>query len=42
MDVRPVSGTLMHQMKQFVVDGSKMIQLRDDSSSGEQKVRSLN
>ena len=41
-DVRPVSGTLMHQMKQFVVDGSKMIQLRDDSSSGEQKVRSLN
>eukprot|EP01037_Dinobryon_pediforme_P041530 gene41530-51348_t len=25
-------------MKQFVVDGSKMIQLRDDYSSGEQKV----
>lgn len=27
-DVRAISGTLMHQMKQFVVDGSKMILLR--------------
>lgn len=27
-NVRAISGTLMHQMKQFVVDGSKMILLR--------------
>jgi curved DNA binding protein len=35
-DVRPISGTLMHQMKQYIVDGNKVILLRDDS--GETKV----
>jgi curved DNA binding protein len=34
-DVRPISGTLMHQMKQFVIDGNKTILLREDI---EQKV----
>ena len=34
-DVRPISGTLMHQMKQFVIDGNKMILLRDEP---EQKI----
>eukprot|EP00981_Chlorochromonas_danica_P013941 scaffold7151_cov159-Ochromonas_danica.AAC.4 len=29
-DVRPISGTLMHQMKQFVIDGNKMILLREE------------
>lgn len=29
-NVRPISGTLMHQMKQFVIDGNKMILLRDE------------
>lgn len=31
-DVRPISGTLMHQMKQYIVDGNKVILLRDDST----------
>lgn len=31
-DVRPISGTLMHQMKQYIVDGNKVILLRDDSN----------
>lgn len=34
-DVRPISGTLMHQMKQYVIDGNKMILLREEP---EQKV----
>jgi curved DNA binding protein len=34
-DVRPISGTLMHQMKQFVIDANKMILLREEP---EQKV----
>lgn len=34
-DVRPISGTLMHQMKQYVVDGNKMILLKEEP---EQKV----
>jgi methionine aminopeptidase len=29
-NVRPISGTLMHQMKQFVIDGNKMILLREE------------
>jgi curved DNA binding protein len=29
-DVRPISGTLMHQMKQYVIDGNKMILLREE------------
>eukprot|EP00349_Pseudokeronopsis_sp_Brazil_P008842 CAMPEP_0202971776 /NCGR_PEP_ID=MMETSP1396-20130829/30741_1 /ASSEMBLY_ACC=CAM_ASM_000872 /TAXON_ID= /ORGANISM="Pseudokeronopsis sp., Strain Brazil" /LENGTH=455 /DNA_ID=CAMNT_0049701527 /DNA_START=21 /DNA_END=1388 /DNA_ORIENTATION=+ len=29
-DVRPISGTLMHQMKQFVIDGNKMILLKEE------------
>lgn len=29
-DVRPLSGTLMHQMKRFVIDGNKMILLKDE------------
>ena len=28
-DVRPISGTLMHQMKQYVIDGKKMILLKE-------------
>jgi curved DNA binding protein len=36
-DVRPISGTLMHQMKQFVIDGNKMILLKEEP---EQKVES--
>lgn len=28
--VNPVSGTLMHQMKRYVIDGSKMILARED------------
>lgn len=34
-NVRPISGTLMHQMKQFVIDGNKMILLKEEP---EQKV----
>lgn len=30
-NVRPISGTLMHQMKQFVIDGNKMILLREEA-----------
>ena len=33
-----IGGTVMHQMKQFVIDGSKMVLLKDDP---EQKVRLL-
>lgn len=29
-DVRPLSGTLMHQMKQYVIDGAKMILLKEE------------
>lgn len=29
-DVRPISGTLMHQMKQYVIDGNKMILLKEE------------
>jgi curved DNA binding protein len=28
--VNPISGTLMHQMKQFVIDGNKMILLKEE------------
>src|SRR4051812_6797998 len=28
LQVRPISGTLMHQMKQHVIDGNKMIILK--------------
>lgn len=28
--VNPISGTLMHQMKQYVIDGNKMILLKDE------------
>jgi len=34
-DVRAISGTLMHQMKQFIIDGNKMILLKEEP---EQKV----
>lgn len=37
-DVRPISGTLMHQMKQFVIDGKKMILLKEVEPD-QQKVR---
>lgn len=30
-DVRPINGTLMHQMKRFVIDGNKVILLREDA-----------
>jgi len=30
-DVRAVNGTLMHQMKQYVVDGNKMVLLREEA-----------
>lgn len=29
-NVRPISGTLMHQMKQYVIDGNKMILLKEE------------
>ncbi len=35
--VNPISGTLMHQMKQFVIDGNKMILLKEEP---EQKIDS--
>lgn len=38
-DVRPISGTQIHQMKQFVVDGAKRILLRDEV---DQKVEKCN
>ncbi len=34
-DVRPISGSIMHQMKQYVIDANKMILLRDEP---EQKI----
>jgi hypothetical protein len=37
-DVRPISGTLMHQMKQYVIDGKKMILLKE-LEPDQQKVR---
>ena len=36
--VHPISGTLMHQMKQYVIDGKKMILLKE-LEQDQQKVR---
>lgn len=37
-DVRPISGTLIHQMKQYVIDGNKKINLKDEPGPDQQKI----